>query len=78
MGYRSLHHYTPVELDEFARQDLENDAVQSEFQALVGPYYPENGVTEEMLNGYAKKCRALVKKYEGAPGLHNAVLKGEA
>ena len=75
MTYRPPHHYTPAELDDCARRDLENDITRAEQQAIEGPFYPERDITPETLRRYAADCRAKLAKYH-AGGLHNAVLKG--
>lgn len=53
--------YTPEQLESFWHQDLLNDAKCSEEQALVGPYYPEKGITQKSLLEYAEKCRKQAK-----------------
>ena len=69
-------HYTPAELDDFALQDLQSDAEQSERQAVEGPFYPERGVTAESCRAYAAKCREKIARYQ-AGGAHKAVLAGK-
>jgi len=59
-NYVAPHHYTDGELANAIVSDLLNDAIQSERQAIEGPFYPENGITAEMCIRYAAECRAKI------------------
>jgi len=54
-------HYTAKELNDFAHQDVLNDAIHAEEQAENGPYYPDKGITKESLLEFAKECREELK-----------------
>ena len=76
MTYTPAMKYTPAELDQWAIRDLISDAEQSEQQADTGPFYPERGITADMLRTYAAKCRAKIVLYRDG-GAHKAVLAGQ-
>ena len=59
-NYVAPHHYTNDELESAVISDLRQDAIQSERQAIEGPFFPENGVTAEMRIRYAAECRAKI------------------
>jgi len=47
--------YTPKQLEEAWRADLLSDARCAREQAEVGPYYPDRGITREMLLAMAEE-----------------------
>jgi len=65
-SYVAPHHYTNDELESAVISDLRNDAIQSERQAIEGPFFPENGVTAEMCIRYAAYCRAKITALSNA------------
>lgn len=54
-------HYTESEQRKYLVQDLTIDAEFAERQASNGPFYPESGITAEVLLAYARECREKVK-----------------
>jgi hypothetical protein len=54
--------HTRSDLVEAWRLDLIADAEQAEDQAVNGPFYPESGVTRDMLTAYAAECRQKAEK----------------
>ena len=68
---------THTELDSAALADLLSDAEGAELQAVVGPLYPDKGITSDSLLAYAAKCREAIERFKDG-GAHRAVVKGIA